>query len=167
MMKSLMSYIFGLFILLSSTLVYSSPSTIGARVYSSANQTIPSYVLTPLNFNLERYDTNIIHDNIINNSRLTAKTPGKYLICGSIQWDIGDIGFRGILIVKNGIKTIAEDTGLPISSMAGKFMSICTIYQLNVDSYVELKVIHSKGMDLNIIYQPNTSPEFEMTLIQD
>src|SRR5262245_40483526 len=57
-----------------------------ARAYHSANQSINSGTNTTLNFDSERFDSDTIHDNVTNNSRLTCKTAGKYLICCNVRW---------------------------------------------------------------------------------
>lgn len=44
----------------------------GALVYKSSAQTIPATTYTAITFNAEEYDTDSIHDNATNNSRLTV-----------------------------------------------------------------------------------------------
>ena len=54
--------------------------TEGAHVFNSVDIVCPSESWHILSFDSERYDTDSIHDTVTNNSRLTCKTPGKYLI---------------------------------------------------------------------------------------
>ena len=77
--------------------------TEGCRVYNNNNQLCGSGAEVTLAFNVEEYDTDNIHDNAINNSRLTCKTPGKYLLFGSAAWESNPNGQRFIVIKINTI----------------------------------------------------------------
>lgn len=56
------------------------------RVYNNANISIPNATYTALQFNSEDFDTDNMHDNTTNNTRLTCKTAGIYLITGSVSF---------------------------------------------------------------------------------
>ena len=59
---------------------------IGARAHHSSNQSITNNTFTVLSLNSERWDTDSIHDNSTNNSRLTCNTAGKYIITAGVYW---------------------------------------------------------------------------------
>ena len=59
---------------------------IGARAFNSGALTIATGVNTALTFDSERYDTDAIHDLVVNPGRLTCKTAGKYAFWGYVDW---------------------------------------------------------------------------------
>ncbi|MBA7685925.1 hypothetical protein ES703_94356 [subsurface metagenome] len=136
----------------------------GARVYHSLDQSIPNLSWYTLAFDSERYDTDDIHDTVTNNSRLTCKTAGKYVISGSILWSLNATGDRSIHIRLNGsIRLACQTIRAPAGDMAN--MSIATIYDLAVNDYVELRVYHTAGNGLTVYEWGNYSPEFMMQRI--
>ena len=141
-------------------------ATIGARAYHSVNQSIPNSSGTAVALNSERWDTDSIHDNSTNNSRLTCKTAGKYIISGSIEWAANSNGERRLSIRLNGSTSIGFLALLP---MGGAFldmdMFVTTIYELAVDDYVELDVAQNSGGALNLVSKGNWSQEFSMIKI--
>lgn len=133
----------------------------GARVYHSLDQSIPDTTWQTLVFDSERYDTDVIHDTVTNNSRLTCKTAGKYAISASLLWALNAIGDRSIYIRLNGsIRLVNQTIRAPAGMLAS--MSITTIYDLAVNDYVELRVFHTAGNGLSIYEWGNYSPEFMM-----
>ena len=135
-----------------------SAYTEGARVYHDANQTIASATNTILAFNSERFDTDTIHDTVTNNSRLTCKTAGKYLIIGSIKWQSTSAGnYRRTQIYLNGATSIAEANIGPENEWQ---ITVSCIYDLAVNDYVEIRVIQDSGVSLTVNSVANSSPEF-------
>ena len=125
--------------------------TEGARAYSGVNQAIPNATFTVLALELELYDTDTIHDLVINNSRLTCKTAGIYLIAGSANIISNAIGRRSLLLRLNGIATYAYvewDT----NQNGGTFMHLSTILRLAITNFVELSVYQSSGGVLNSLF---------------
>lgn len=140
--------------------------TQGARVYHNANQSIPTATWTILAFNSERYDTDTIHNTVTNNSRLTCKTAGKYLITGQVGIAANATGIRSALIKLNGselfyLAAILENTSSAYS-WAG---NVSTIYDLAVGDYVELQVYQDSGSTLNAEVSAVRYPEFMMQRI--
>jgi len=138
--------------------------TEGARVYHSFFQTIPDTTYTVIAFDSERYDTDAIHDPATNNSRLTCKTPGKYLIIATIEFLEEIYGHRIMLLMLNG--------AIPVSSLVlaqnvlgGWVGCNATIYDLVVDDYVEVWVYQDAGRALEVAAHANSSPEFMMQRI--
>ncbi|MBA7588911.1 hypothetical protein ES708_30982 [subsurface metagenome] len=138
--------------------------TEGARAYHSLDQSIPNNTATALAFNSERYDTDAIHDPVTNNSRLTCKTAGIYLIVGQATFYTSIYGERYITIVANGGTDLAAQQWA--TPQAGwNMMHVSTIYNLAVDDYVELVVYHTRGNSLDILSWGNYTPEFMMQRI--
>lgn len=139
--------------------------TEGARVYHNANQLIAVGVVTQLAMNQERYDTDDIHDTVTNNSRLTCKTEGKYVISGSITWAANPNGLRDVFLTLNGATYITAQLQ-PTASSGTTPQSISTVYDLAISDYVELSVYHyGTGGALNVLVAGNYSPELSMQRI--
>jgi len=140
--------------------------TEGARAYNSANISTPNNTDTVLSFDSERYDTDTIHDNVTNNSRLTATTAGKYLIVANFRFAANATGHRRAFIRLNGATPIAlmrietETSGPQYTAMI-----LTTIYDLSATDYVEVVVKQNSGGALNIEAASNYSPEFMMQRI--
>lgn len=134
--------------------------SIGARAYHSLDQSLANNTNVTLAFNSERYDSDTIHDNTTNNSRLTCKTEGNYLIGGNVAFAGNATGIRQIGIVLNGSTTIAA-LRIPAIS-ADSMLAISTIYPLSVNDYVQITAYQSSGGSLNVLASPNYSPDFYM-----
>lgn len=138
--------------------------TKGARVYHNAAQSIDTATPTALAFNSERYDTDVIHDTVTNNSRLTCKTAGKYLIIGNLTWQANTTGQRGTSILLGGVTQLAYLYVDPVGSGKPRAF-IATIYSLAVNDYVQLIATQNSGIALTIDVEANISPEFMMQRI--
>ena len=134
-------------------------SDIGARVRHSVDQDINSGVEVAAAFDTELFDTNNIHDNVTNNTRLTAQTAGKYQISGHVTWDDNSTGLRGLKIRLNGTTWISRDlqTAYGINQH-----TTSTLYDLAVNDYVELMVSHTAGVTLALRVLDPHSPGFMM-----
>jgi len=138
--------------------------TEGAKVYNNANQSIPNESITALTFNSEYYDTDGIHDNAVNNSRLTCQTAGKYVIIGNFQFASNSTGYRAAWIVLGGATYIAEFFNTAINGNVTT-MVIATIYDLEVGNYVVLMCYQGSGGALNVMYNAEVSVNFMMQRI--
>lgn len=139
-------------------------TAIGARVYRSTDQTLTTATLTPIAFDSERFDTDSIHDNSTNNSRLTCKTAGVYVISGTVRFATNATGNRRLLIRLNGTTYIAEHTQAAVSGLQTT-ITIATVYLLAANDYVELVALQSSGGDLAVSASGNLSPEFSMVRV--
>ncbi|GAI75713.1 unnamed protein product, partial [marine sediment metagenome] len=73
----------------------------GAKVYHSVDQNTSNYISTILAFDSEEYDTDNIHDTVTNNSRLTCKTAGKYIVLGYVYFVFDATGVRMVDLLLN------------------------------------------------------------------
>lgn len=137
---------------------------VGARVYHNANQSIADATSTILSFNSEDYDTDGIHDNVTNNSRLTCQTAGKYTITASISFDANNTGDRSAAFVLNGTTSISGQRVLP-SNNGYTMLTPVVIYDLSVSDYVEVRVYQNSGGALNVVFGAEYSPYFIMQRI--
>ena len=137
----------------------------GCRVYNSSNVKITGSVNQQIPFDTERWDTNNIHSTTSNTSRLTCRTAGKYLIIGNIQWEADDNGQRFLSIYLNGttfIGRVRDD--VDPTSPTNISQIVTTIYDLQVDDYIEL-VARQSSSTIDVEAAANHSPEFMMQRI--
>lgn len=133
-----------------------------ARVHRTTNQSITNATETAIAFDNERFDTDVIHDNVTNNSRLTCKTAGIYSIGAHIQFAGSAAGTRQVFIRVNGTTEIARVQQINPPAVDER-LSPVTLYQLAVNDYVEVVVNQSSGGSLDVEVLGNSSPEFWMT----
>ncbi len=135
---------------------------ISARAYHDANQSLSNATWTALAFNSERFDTDGIHDNTTNNSRLTAKTAGKYVIMANTYWTNNSIGKRSLVLRVNGATDIGHHQVLASGQTP---VSLATIYELAVNDYVEAWAFQNSGGDLVMLTVNSESPALSMSKI--
>ena len=112
---------------------------ISCRVYSSAAQSITQNSDVTITWNQENYDTDTMHDNSTNNSRIKATTAGKYLIVCNIEWAAGITGWRNHYLYVNGSTTIGS-TRLMALDASKPVYNLVTIWDFSTNDYVELRV---------------------------
>ena len=132
-----------------------------ARAYHNASQSIAASTTETKAFNSERWDNDIIHDTASNNSRLTCKRAGKYLIILNMAIGAPSSGSREtrIDLVLNGATIIDRESDYPGAVVIG--YTVATIYDLAINDYVE----HQVWIDAATSAWPslaNGYPEFMM-----
>ena len=142
----------------------SSAYTEGARVYNDANLVIGTGSDTVLAFNTERYDTDTIHA-AGDNTKLTCKTAGIYIIGGHCDFAFNANGIRQLFIKLDNTTDIGRLGFTNVTATTDTRMSICTVYSLSVNQYVQLVAYQSSGGNLNVLVAGNRSPEFWMQRI--
>ncbi len=123
-------------------------------------QSIPG-PLVALQFGTEAFDNDTIHDNVVNNTRLTCKTAGIYIITGVVNWAANVTGLRLAQIYKNGT-TIIGGNQMDAVSAAGvpTKQGVTVLINLAVNDYVELFVSQGSGASLDVVGSPTPSPVF-------
>jgi len=144
------------------TYTQSSAQAIHARAFHNANQSIVTATQTAVALNSERFDTDTIHDNVTNNSRLTCKTAGSYLIAGTLSYANNTTGRRQCAIRLNGTTFIAGITVTAATGASETLLTCSTLYNLAVNDYVELMAFQDSGAGLNVTTAANYTPEFMM-----
>lgn len=125
--------------------------TEGCTVYHSADQSIANGANTTLAFDTEQGDTDAIHDVATNNSRLTCKTAGTYLIIAQVTFSYSSASNKRHLvrIYLNGATFIAR------AEEVGTGGNPCPVavasYQLAVNDYVETVAYQDTGGALNAL----------------
>lgn len=138
---------------------YNWKGIIGARVYKDANQTISNGSWTAVQFNQERFDTDTIHDNATNNTRLTATTAGKYLIGFNGHFAADNVGYRGMRVYVNNTTNIARWQNDALAGSVICPVSLVTLYDMSATDYVEFLGYQTSGGDLDLVSSGNESIE--------
>jgi hypothetical protein len=125
---------------------------VGAKVYKSANQSIPNATWTTLTFNSESFDTDGFHDTSSNTSRMTIPSGkgGKYLVQWQATWDPNATGSRNTKIILNG-NTVAYGTWSMALTGAGDstIHANTAVLSLSVADYIEIQMGQGSGGNLN------------------
>jgi len=119
---------------------------ISAKVTKTSDQSIPQNTLTMVTWDSEEYDTDDMHDNVTNNSRITFKTAGKYSILVQSEWGINSTGFRFMDIMKNGVDSIARVRDQADNASEH---NIAFVGEFAVNDYIELQVFQDTGGNLD------------------
>jgi len=125
--------------------------TEGARVYHSESLTITNATWTSLTFNREIFDTDAIHDPVTNNSRLTCKTAGIYIIISQLVIYYNAVGVRANHIRLNLTTNLATSDVIPTSATLYTASVAACIYPLIVGDFVESLVYQNSGGGLTAI----------------
>lgn len=137
-----------------------------ARAMHSANQAIATGTVTVLAFDSETFDTDTIHDTVTNNSRLTAKTAGRYRITASAEFAANATGVRSLLLRTNGTTTTIGAVRVPNAGAADVTIVECTTtWTFSVNDYVEVFAYQTSGGNLNVNASGSYSPVFQMEWI--
>jgi len=142
------------------------------HVYHSAAQSIPNATFTALSFDSERFDTAAgaaatHHDTVTNNGRLTCLYAGKYQITANIEFATSGAG-SGIRVVELSLlgATAIARTGIAITTAAvTPVLTVTTLYDLAVNDWITVRVLHDTGGALNVNASGNYSPEFMMVRV--
>lgn len=123
---------------------------IGARVHSTATQSVATATGVLATFNTEDFDTDGFHSTVTNTSRMTIPTGlgGKYLLTGYIYWGAGLAGVHIIRFFKNGAALSPQV--LDVGSAVGLGQVATTVLDLVAGDYVEINVYHQGGSNETI-----------------
>jgi hypothetical protein len=140
---------------------------------NTAQPTFHGDSTAPVAFDVEDYDTNNLHSNTTNNTRLVAPLTGIYQLSGGICYSPNSTGVRVVEIVKNNPpvgefangEELAQNHGASNGSITWPTcMAIATTAKLQAGDYVELFGAAPHQLSVAIIPWGD-QPNFEMTWI--
>ena len=126
-------------------------STHRAHVYLAADFTVATATDTLIPFTAEDYDVGGLHDNAVNNSRITLVESGWYLIVAQASWYQNSTGRRSLKLFVDGQQeaigelTSGSDAGVGVSHQ------VATFGYLTAGQYIECTVKQSSGGNLDMI----------------
>ena len=116
------------------------------RVRHATNQSVAAGGTT-LAWDTEDLDTDTMHDPVTNNSRLTAKTGGTYLILANLVLDSSFASGDNFELRLNGASTL----DLIDADASGLNVKLETIYALAQNDYVEIRAFNGTGGARNVV----------------
>lgn len=116
----------------------------------SADSTIATSTPTTIALGAEVYDTDSMHDNVTNNSRITVHTSGIYTFTAQATFGNNATGYRYLNIKINGATTFAGPEIGPGSNGAFTMQAVGEA-QMNAGDYVELIAGQGSGSTLSLI----------------
>ena len=119
-------------------------------VYLSGALTVSDATPTIVGYDTEDHDTNTLHDNVVNNSRLTCLIRGVYEISAFAVWQNSAVGHRIIRIKKNGGASIRDSVIMPVTTGITTYHLLTTIHRLAYGDYLEMEVEHTAGGNLDL-----------------
>lgn len=117
---------------------------VSCRVTMSAPQVVSNATDVLITWNQESYDTDDMHDNMTNNSRITVQVAGKYSVMAQASWADNSVGMRELSILKNSVvvgvvRHLADGNAQHVVS----FVDECA-----VGDFLELSVNQDSGGNL-------------------
>lgn len=126
----------------------------GCLVSLTGNKTIPDSTVTPVGWDSEVYDTDAIHDNVTNPSRLTVPAGvTKVRISASAMWVLNATGLRNLAVYKNGASFIGWFNRFIQTSSTdnyGRLDATTAIVPCVAGDYFEIVVWHNAGGNLDL-----------------
>lgn len=119
-----------------------------AQATAGTQTTINSATWTSVALNGETFDTDTIHDTSTNNSRLTIKLTGKYIVWASADFSAAAGGSRYMKVYKNGttdLYVILLPPPTAANNIGGSFACVVTVAATD---YIELQMYQDSGGSL-------------------
>lgn len=124
-------------------------------IYHDASQNTNTGVETTLAFNQTFMDTDQMHDNAVNNPRITFRTAGWYWVGLNISWDDNSTGSRFVSIRSN-LRTVATYIGIvegPASPGTRETrQQVVAFSHFDREDYLEFTVFQNSGGVLAITH---------------
>jgi hypothetical protein len=131
------------------------------RVTGPGSGVIQNDTWTPLNLNVERYDTAAMHSPQTPTSRLTAPVDGIYLVTAQVRWQ-SSFGRRVLSLRRNEKVTVGGTTDL-LTVPDDRAQEVTSQVRLNAGDFIEAGVLQISGAPLSVLKDGEYSPEFAMT----
>ena len=138
-------------------------TAIACRAYRNSAQSTANNTWVPIQLNAEYFDdvpsgVTEQHSNSTNNTRITCRVTGTYMVAGGVQWATNAAGSRIMGIRRNGNIFVALQRSMN-DSAGNHHSSASTIIKLNAGDYVELMAFQSSGGSLDVVYDSSGPQE--------
>jgi hypothetical protein len=132
----------------------STPTFLGCRVTKSANQALVTATNTAITWDVEDYDTNTMHDNVTNNSRITIPSGqgGYYLVQANLVYNDPNSSYS-IAIFKNGAAVKRNYSGT--TNANDQDIEITAVLNLAAADYIEIFGRQNSGGNKNVMSNAN------------
>jgi hypothetical protein len=105
------------------------------RAIQAAAQTTTDSVATAIVFGAESYDTDTMHDNVTNNTRITIRTAGIYVVTAGLGLTSAPVSAFELYLDQNNGTRIAE-----CNDLGPSYKTISTTKDFAVNDYIEMKI---------------------------
>lgn len=135
----------------SNSLKKDSSCTMGTRL-SRGIIAIPTGVATVLPLGSELFDTDEMHDIVTNNSRITIRHAGIYIVGGWVAFDVAAGGYRELGLKFNGAGGYIVQDGKAGAAAPPPYQSLAVVSIEKVvrDDFFELFAFQDSGAPVNI-----------------
>ncbi len=117
-----------------------------ARLTRTAVQSIPHNALTAIQFDTEVFDVTAMHDNAVNNTRITIAVPGYYTVGANVEMVQAADYTRIIVAIRiNGGNRIVFSQNNPVPVNLAQRYAVSTMMQFVAGDYIEAEVLHQNG----------------------
>ena len=121
------------------------------EIAHNTTQVIANDTVTPVAFNAGVRDTDSMHDDATNNTRITAKTAGWYLFAGVMTWPTNATGDRAAWLRRGGTDYYAGQWENASTAGGRHMQTVSFMIQMAVDEYVELVAYQKSGDGLTLL----------------
>ncbi len=123
----------------------------GALVTSSGGQAITTGTPTPLNWQVEQYDTDDLHSVSVNISRMTIPAGwSRVRLCGGVIWQNNSVGSRTMFFSKNGTQQPGAATHKKVAILNSEDSINSPVVDCTEDDFFELNVVQDTGGNLSV-----------------
>ena len=149
--------------LLAFGMVAGADRTLAPTAYRTTNQTITTDTQTKISFDAVDSDGWNCWDLSPNPTRLTVPVTGRYLVSANVAFAAASAGHRAINIYKNNSDELARSDFNPVSNSIDTHSTVTThAVTLTKNDYIELRVWHNRGSDLDILSSSDHSPKLSL-----
>jgi len=139
-------------------------TNVSVKVTKSLSQSITSGDYTALTFDTETFDTDNMHDNTTNPTRLTVNTAGLYIIEATVASQSFASGTLVCTLLLNGTTAIGYNGINDLNNGDPNYLEISTIYNLSQGDYIELFASQDSGVNIAIFV---TGTNFSMARLSE
>lgn len=137
--------------------------TLAPTAYRTTAQTITTSTQTKIIFDAVDSDDWDCWSVSPNPTRLTVPVTGRYILTGNVAFEAANAGHRAINILLNNTTELARSDFMPVSNSVDTHSTVSThAVTLTKGDYVEFRVWHNKGSDLQILATGDHTPKFSM-----
>lgn len=132
-------------------------SDISVYAYRATTQSISSGVATAIQWNIELFDTDTMHDTSTNPERITFTTAGKYQIEGQLTFGNSTSGYRVVYVYhRNSAGTLIRGTRIMLegtiqaSTFNAATIPFSFVVNASATDYVEVVFVQNSGTTMSI-----------------
>jgi hypothetical protein len=134
------------------------------RAFTRNVLTVPDATLTLVPLDEERFDTANMHDNAVNNTRLTVPRDGIYAVSAHVSWWNSPTGVRELNIFAYKSYTLSRIGSSRVDAAQAwhTAQSVTTVDRFSTGDYVEMEVRQESGGPGFLQVSGEDSPYFSM-----